>query len=226
MTTTRNPMTGECFLCHASIPKAQAARHVKACLKARPPEPGQKVKSLHLRVAGRYNPEYWMHIEIPAAQTLDDLDVFLRQIWLECCGHLSCFTIDDQRYAYEPCEDGFSGRREKSMETKLYKVLQPGVEFTHEYDYGSTTDLVLRVFGAHEAALADAGVRILARNTPPEVHCRECAKPATVVEIGWNGLNIDRCLCETCSASKLEEGMRLPIVNSPRVGVCAYCGPE
>ena len=218
-------MTGECFLCHAAIPKVKAARHVKACLAARPPESGQRVKALHLRVEGRYNPEYWMCLEIAGAWTLYDLDAFLRQTWLECCHHMSCFTIDGERYAYEPFNESFSGRREKSMDAKMYKAVEPGVEFTHEYDYGSTTDLVLRVFGAHEAALADAGVRILARNTPPDLRCVECGKQATIVEAGWNGINPDRCFCEPCGLAKIvEEGMRLPIVNSPRVGVCAYCG--
>ena len=84
--------------------------------------------------------------------------------------------------------------------------------------------VVLRAFGMHEAALVDAGARVLARNAPPHVHCVECKQQATIVEAGWNGLNLDRCFCETCAASKIEEGMRLPIVNSPRVGVCAYCG--
>ena len=65
-----NPMMGECALCHASFPKAQATRHVTACLKARAPESGQRVKALHLRVEGKYNPEYWMHFEIASAMTL------------------------------------------------------------------------------------------------------------------------------------------------------------
>ena len=131
MTATRDPMPGQCFLCRASIPKAQAARHVKACLKAKPQEPGEKVKALHLRVEGRYNPGYWMHIEIPGARTLYDLDGFLRQTWLECCSHLSCFMIGGQRYAYEPYNDSFSDRREKSMDAKLYKAVQSGAVFTH-----------------------------------------------------------------------------------------------
>jgi hypothetical protein len=45
------------------------------------------------------------------------------------------------------------------------------------------------------------------------------------VEAGWGGLNLERCFCQTCAASRTDDqGMRLPIVNSPRVGVCAYCG--
>jgi len=224
MRQTRNPMTGECVLCHASAPKAQITRHVAACLKARPSQPGRQVKALHLRVEGKYNPEYWMHLEIASALTLYDLDVFLRHTWLECCDHMSCFTIGGQRYAYAPFNEGLSGRREKSMDAKLYKVVPSGVEFTHEYDYGSTTEVLLRTLGAHEAAFPDGAVRLLARNTPIEVRCIECKKVATIVEAGWNGLNPDRCFCKECADSRIEEGMSLPIVNSPRVGVCAYCG--
>lgn len=225
MKRTRDPMIGECFLCRAPVPKAQATRHVAACLKARPFQPGQRVKALHLRVEGKFNPEYWMHFEIASALTLYDLDDFLRRTWLECCHHMSCFTIAGQRYAYEPFNAGLSGWREKSMEAKLYKVVPAGVEFVHEYDYGSTTDLRLRSLDAHEAAFVKGAVRILARNTPPEVRCIECKNPATIVEAGWNGLNLDRCFCKNCADSRIEEeGMSLPIVNSPRVGVCAYCG--
>jgi len=35
---------------------------------------------------------------MPARATLTDLDGFLRDIWLECCGHLSAFDIGTVRY--------------------------------------------------------------------------------------------------------------------------------
>ena len=43
-------------------------------------------------------PMYWLHIEIPAKATLEDLDHFLRAVWLECCGHLSSFDIADETF--------------------------------------------------------------------------------------------------------------------------------
>ena len=43
---------------------------------------------------------------MPASDTLADLDDFLRAIWLECCGHLSEFTIGGTSYSSEP-EDYF-----------------------------------------------------------------------------------------------------------------------
>src|SRR5260370_19281758 len=49
-----------------------------------------------------------MHLELPANATLADLDDFLRDTWLECCGHLSEFTIKDVSYSSVP-EDSWDG---------------------------------------------------------------------------------------------------------------------
>ena len=45
---------------------------------------------------------HWLHLEAPASVQLQLLDDFLRDLWLECCGHLSCFTIDGVRYEAVP----------------------------------------------------------------------------------------------------------------------------
>ena len=62
----------------------------------------QKPKSgklFHLVAEGRYQPAYWIHIAAHVQAKLDDLDGFLRDIWLECCGHMSAFTIDGVTYS-------------------------------------------------------------------------------------------------------------------------------
>lgn len=59
---------------------------------------GRKTKKFHLVVEGRGLPMYWMHLEVSTGVTLADLDQFLRETWLECCGHLSAFEIGRQRY--------------------------------------------------------------------------------------------------------------------------------
>ncbi|GHV12564.1 hypothetical protein FACS189491_05810 [Spirochaetia bacterium] len=38
-----------------------------------------------------YQKEYWLLLDIALNATLEDFDDFLRQIWLECCGHMSGF---------------------------------------------------------------------------------------------------------------------------------------
>ena len=72
-----------------------------------------------------------MHLDVRAASRLEDLDMFLRNVWLECCGHMSAFTIQGKAYT--------SG--EKGMNTRLYTVFKPGMEFYYEYDFGTTTAL-------------------------------------------------------------------------------------
>src|SRR5262249_29862633 len=96
-------------------------------------------KLFHVVVEGRGMPEYWLHLEIPATATLYDLDAYLRDIWLECCGHMSEFTIGDIRYSEQP--DDFGGRwgmenEEEDMNVPVGKIFHAGLAFTYEYDFG------------------------------------------------------------------------------------------
>jgi hypothetical protein len=105
------------------------------------------------------------------------------------------------------------------MDVPVGKVLSPGMKFTHEYDFGSTTHLALRVVGEREGKASQQPVRLLGRNEPPQILCERCKKkPAAWVDVfedyAW--------CCEKC-IENTEEGV-LPVVNSPRVGVCGYTG--
>jgi len=90
---------------------------------------------------------YWIDILIPQQWKLDDLDHFLRDIWLECCGHLSHFRIDNISYERFVDENWLINGEKLSpgMEISLNKVLDRTTEFSHIYDYGSTTELHLKV---------------------------------------------------------------------------------
>jgi hypothetical protein len=161
-----------------------------------------------------------MHVELPADARLEVLDAFLRNIWLECCGHMSMFTIQGKRYSISPMGE-FD---DESMEARLSEVLSPGMKFYHEYDFGSTTHLTLKVVSQEQRRTKGKAIKVLARNEPPQIPCICCGKPATQVctecidsDAGW--------LCETCVAGhECGEEMLLPVVNSPRVGVCGYTG--
>jgi hypothetical protein len=202
------------------------ARHLAKCL----PEhagtqahtgSGKAQRLFHLVVEG--GPAYWLHVEMPASATLADLDDFLRKIWLECCGHLSAFRIEGTSYSGHPDN---SWGEERSMNVPLSKVLRSGLKFSYEYDFGSTTHLALRVGGERQGAWPTGeNVRLLARNEPPEVRCGQCGALATRINTqeawapsGW--------LCDACAAQLDEdEAYFLPVVNSPRTGVCGYTGP-
>ena len=62
-------------------------RHLTKC-RATHPQKGKPHKTFHLLVEGQYLPEYWLHLEAPAKGAFMMLDGFLRDIWLECCGHI------------------------------------------------------------------------------------------------------------------------------------------
>lgn len=348
--------TGQCGLCGSSTSKRGMTRHLQACLRKTSPKASSRRNKLtntevfHLVVEGRYQPEYWMHLQVPVTATLEDVDIFLRVAWLKCCDHMSIFKIQDENYyshAHEeqdtPSDDegeevefpsfseedmqqilsnsdvpdsvkqilkmsqaelqenmdtvvqvlqnmlsemldetgkdgeaialaksdtgnageslqqffqidpsmqegldefflegtelgilppSFMGERE-CMHYELKDLIEKGMTFRHNYDFGSTTELNLRVVSMYEASIGtdDEPVQVLARNDLPTVYCHQCGEPASLVcsycisqGEGW--------LCEKCSRKhdcqnegmEFAEEMKLPIVNSPRVGVCGYEG--
>lgn len=162
------------------------------------------------------------------------LDGFLRGIWLECCDHLSQFIINGVSYVSLTDEDWepFSPDElledelgDQPMSIPLGTVLWEGANFTHEYDFGSTTEINLKVHSVFFAQFDPDEVVLLARNNPPEILCQRCGKPARWVcpFCIWSGE--EAWLCKKCVRKhKCEEDYFLPVVNSPRVGVCGYTG--
>jgi hypothetical protein len=226
---TRQSSIGKCSFCGGSFAKAAMARHLEACkiraeendsTAARSSTKGSALRTIyHLQVEGLHLPMYWMHIEIPENATLQDLDLFLRETWLECCGHLSSFEIDGSTFISEKMEPG-----ERSMKVALGKVIAPGMKFEHIYDFGTSTELSLKVKSARSGLAKGKVVRVLARNDPPDIRCQSCGKPATAVccQCSYEGTG---WVCEECAGKhECGEDMFLPVVNSPRVGMCGYTG--
>lgn len=221
--TKRQLSLGTCFLCENLFGKAAMTKHLAKCRNVKSTNEGKKVESFQLLVEGGYKNIYWMYLAVPTTASLKQVDSFLRTTWLECCGHLSAFTIEGQRYSVSPSSE----LDERDMKMPLARVLQVGCRFLHEYDYGSTTELGLRVIDVIEIAprlSPTRPVHLLARNEPPEFRCVECDDIAIEVCVNCS-LSEDSWLCESCIEShECGEEMLLPIVNSPRVGVCAYTG--
>lgn len=101
----------------------------------------KKCEWLTLVVTGRYAPQYWLVVEANADATLWDLDDFLRDIWVECCGHLSMFRIGGMEFSAHP-EDSWN--EALGMNVRLRDYLQVGLEFYYLYDFGNT-ELKIRV---------------------------------------------------------------------------------
>lgn len=206
---------GTCALCKSSFPKSAVTKHLQLCMgKTQNDEEHMRgsassLNFFHLLVEGHGLPQYWMHLKASSHARLQDLDDFLRRIWLECCGHMSAFRI---------------GREEVRKSKKLEYIFHPGTQLIYEYDFGSTTELTLKVISEFKSNIKRGEVEILARNDPPQIFCSYCNNLAThictecIYEDG--GL-----LCDDCADDhKCGEDMMLPVVNSPRTGVCAYTG--
>ena len=244
---------GECFLCGRSLNKRGMTRHLRACRRRSRETRAKGTPSVllyHLVVEGKYEPEYWLHLEIPAKTSLEDLDRFLRAIWLECCGHLSQFTFSGNRVwdphaEYEEDLQRLTELRELlnlppgivdrilaemanipevlPVDTPLERVVTVGHRFTYEYDFGSTTHLDLRVVDAYTGPPPEEGIRVLARNYAPDYSCEVCGEKATYWYC-YRYPGAPYCALHAQQHKDWPHGF-LPIVNSPRMGVCGYGGP-
>lgn len=220
---SKKEFTGKCSSCGENFGKSEMAKHLISCAKSDLiKQTSAKVsKTFKILVEGSGMPEYWLIIEAKADAKLKHLDDFLRKIWLECCGHLSAFEIDKTMYNVISDPE----LRGKTMNFALDKVLAVGTKFHHQYDFGSTTTLKLKVLSEQQGQISGKPIKLLARNNPPQMLCQSCSQPAEVIctECLWS--DKAALFCNKCSKSHpCGSEMYLPVVNSPRVGVCGYTG--
>jgi hypothetical protein len=199
---------GKCELCGQIVLRAQAKKHATACAPSHDASEGQEmIVQLQVEAAGA--PEYWLLLEGRERASLQQVDSLLRSLWLECCGHLSAFRV---------------ARVEVAKRTALGQ-LPPAARLDYDYDFGSTTALKVRVVGARRGSLGRRAVRLVARNTSLPWTCETCEAPAVVVcpVCVYSGPSL---FCRKHSRAHPcdEEGVWMPVVNSPRMGVCGYTG--
>lgn len=197
---------GNCFICGAALPKQTFKNHLLTA-HAYNGKDGQDCVLFQVEDTQRGN--YWLFLDIPISSTLKTLDAFLRCIWLECCGHLSAFYTRNGE--------------ELSMGGKIEAVAALG-SLRYNYDFGSTTALVLMPLGKVTRPKQQKAVRLLGRNAPFHYSCGQCGADADFIcqRCLENG-KISPMLCRSCMRKHKHEEL-LPVTNSPRMGVCCYCG--
>ncbi len=216
----RNSAPGHCELCNQPVDKSRLVTHLEKCLLRHPGEANQPVKGFLIEVKAL---PYWLAVLARADAQLSDLDDFLRAYWVECCGHLSAFTIDTEQYGstgFDEDDEDLDG-----MIVPLDEVLSLRQKFGYDYDFGMSTSLELKVLAEPETRQEEP-IQLLAQNDAPVINCQECGKPATLIcsECIWEG---EGALCNRCApAHPCEQDALRPIVNSPRCGICEYTGPE
>ncbi|EDN70329.1 conserved hypothetical protein [Beggiatoa sp. PS] len=217
---------GDCVFCGREMTKSGLTKHLKTCpqrqkaiesAEINKKSGGERQPLCHLQVRDAYEGDFWLHLEVNGRASLGDLDQYLRAIWLECCGHLSQFSV------------GGWGGDELSMDLKIERVLTPGVELTHIYDFGTSSETLITATDVREGiSLTRHPIYLMARNKIPETVCAECDKPSgwlcmecLIEEEEWT------TLCEKHAKTHPHDNYGEPIelVNSPRLGMCGYDGP-
>lgn len=213
---------GICGYCSEVIAKRSVAKHLDKCperqeaLQSAAASSRTVEKLWHLRVQDAYNTGFWLDLEMVGSASLDKLDKYLRAIWLECCGHLSKFTI------------GGWSVRDVGKARQANSIFEPGLVLRHLYDFGTTSETDIKAVDARQGKPTTRHpIALLARNILPEVVCQECGQPAMwlcnecIYEDATTGLLCDEHVDEHPHENY---GAPMPLFNSPRTGMCGYNG--
>lgn len=197
----KNPI---CNICDKDYAPRGIKRHLKSCIKKHYGTGDERL--IYLVIKGD-DPDYYLHISIKASACLSDLDAYLRDVWLECCGHMSEF---------------FVGRNPIDMSMSIGDIFPKIGKMEYIYDFGSSTYLYIEFVDEFKGSQSTR-IRTLTRNPMPKLKCGSCGS-VKVVAVCSSCLGDKRAnLCKKC-LPKHECGldMVLPYVNSPRYGECGY----
>jgi len=213
---------GKCIQCGEIYNPTQASKHLLGCVEGRSDSTLLTSEGYLARVSWLEQPNlYWMFIAFPIDTSLGQLDQFLRKTWLECCGHLSEFTINGRRYMSHT----ESGNSSQSMKKKVNQLFSSGLRIDYAYDMGSSTELDLEVIGVINTSPLKK-ITILMKNDPPVFPCESCKKPSGTICSLCGGTTCANCSeNHSCAIDEEDTYMLMPLANSPRAGVCGYEGP-
>jgi len=209
---------GTCLLCKKPFGRTAISKHLIACLRTSG-LPVSEEPSYLLQVEWTDSNEFWMLVLARHDAKLSDLDLLIRDVWVECCDHLSDFTIAGQEFA---SEDYY---HTSGLSVPLNHLIRPGSTFSYRYDFGSTTELTLRVICQSPVAPRTRPLVLIARNDRPEMPCRVCGKAAEFLTTFWHEDPDPTLLCRDCTrknVDELDDECVSVVPNSPRCGVCGY----
>lgn len=220
--TRQKQSRGKCVFCGHEMTKGGMAKHLRTCAARTKAindhkEPSKNQLLYHIQVQDAWHGDYWLHLEMKGSSSLNILDKYLRDIWLECCGHLSQFSW------------GGWGGGKIPKSRRAAEVFEPSSELTHIYDFGTSSETLIKVIDVRNGkSMTSHPIFLMARNEPLDVICMECDQPAAwlclecIYELDEPGV-----LCNQHAQDHPHDdyGEPLPLVNSPRVGMCGYTGP-
>ena len=204
---------GECLYCKQMYSQKEIGKHLAKHLSELEKAHSGKVTQAfyHIEVEAE---EMFLHLLVLGNAPMKRIDIFLKAIWLECCGHMSAFGHKNFKV---------------SMSQNVEDVFDPKVKIYHDYDFGTTTRVFLKGLKSYQLNLKDKLI-LLSRNEPLKFMCATCKTELAInlcTTCNWDKYSF---YCESCS-TKHEEVCNdfsdyscMPVVNSPRMGECGYTG--
>lgn len=204
---------GKCPFCKQEIKQAEIRKHLATHLAELEKKDKLKKTKRFVHIVVQANLMF-LHILVDCKADMEEIDYFLRKIWLDCCDHLSDFSYKNG---------------EISMDDIVENVFLPKVKIYHDYDYGSTTRVELNAYKTYSLHFKESLI-LVSRNEPLKLMCAICKNEPAVNLCAACFYSGDAYFCKACSrkhnATCYEFGdySKMPVVNSPRMGVCGYDG--
>ena len=204
---------GKCFYCEQIFSQKEIAKHLAKHLADKEKADLNNTNQTYCHVLVEASP-YFLHLLVKGNATMIKIDTFLRNIWLECCDHLSEFRNKNS---------------EIEMNYKVSKVFKPKIKIIHEYDFGTTTRVNLKALKHYQLNLKE-NIILLSRNEPLKIMCSTCKKEFAINMCTVCNWNSEAYFCKKCSkkhekvCADFADYSSSPIVNSPRMGECGYMG--
>jgi hypothetical protein len=114
------------------------------------------------------------------------------------------------------------------MSRKAKVALHKGLVLDYEYDFGTSTELRITVMDEYPIK-AEKKIVLLSRNEPLKIMCSVCRKVPAILICTSCIYDGEAMYCDKC-AKKHEKKCNdfadysMPVVNSPRMGLCGYTG--
>lgn len=204
---------GKCIYCEDVFSQKEIVKHLATHLAQIEKESTGKNPSNYVHVEVEAD-EMFLHILVKGNAQMKIIDKFLREIWLECCGHMSEFRHKNFKI---------------KMKDLVEDVFQPRIKIFHDYDFGTTTRVLLKARKQYQLDLKEK-IILLSRNEPLKIMCTSCKKKPAINICAVCYYHEMAFYCEKCSVKHAEtcedfaEYAEMPVVNSPRMGQCAYTG--
>lgn len=154
---------GTCFGCQQAIANSEMLSHFETCrgrsIAARHKQHTESEKVFMMRVD--MDNHFWLFAEVKGSTTLQNLYMFLRSSWFECCGHINPFIVEGKELAAD------------YMQKTVGDIFVAGDRFHYEHN-GAVAGRVVGSIISVETSDQEKPVQLASRKNVSEERCETC----------------------------------------------------